>query len=81
MSSTTAMMKYNGTVASYRTSEGKTVRILHRGPVENTIINIQGGIRSCMTYLGSKKIKDIPKCSTFVRVSRQLNQIYNGYEV
>jgi GMP reductase len=81
MSSSTAMIKYNGSVAKYRTSEGKTVRILHRGPVENTVLDIQGGIRSCMTYLGSKKIKDIPKCATFVRVSRQLNQIYNGSEV
>jgi len=81
MSSSTAMNKYSGGVAKYRTSEGKTVKIAHRGPVENTILDIQGGIRSCMTYLGAKKIKDIPKCATFVRVSRQLNQIYNGKEV
>jgi len=81
MSSSTAMNKYSGGVAKYRTSEGKTVRIAHRGPVEHTILDIQGGIRSCMTYLGAKKIKDIPKCATFVRVSRQLNQIYNGKEV
>ena len=81
MSSATAMNKYSGGVAKYRTSEGKTVKIEHRGPVETTILDIQGGIRSCMTYLGAKKIKDIPKCATFARVSRQLNQIYNGREV
>jgi GMP reductase len=81
MSSSTAMNKYSGGVAKYRTSEGKTVKIAHRGPVEHTILDIHGGIRSCMTYLGAKKIKDIPKCATFVRVSRQLNQIYNGKEV
>jgi hypothetical protein len=34
-----------------------------------------------MTYLGAKKIKDIPKCASFVRVKRQLNQIYNGKEI
>ena len=81
MSSATAMNKYSGGVAKYRTSEGKTVKIAHRGAVEHTILDIQGGIRSCMTYMGAKKIKDIPKCATFVRVSRQLNQIYNGKEV
>ena len=81
MSSSTAMNKYSGGVAKYRSSEGKTVKIEYRGPVENTILDIQGGIRSCMTYLGAKKIKDIPKCSTFARVNRQLNQIYNGKEV
>ena len=81
MSSTTAMNKYSGGVAKYRSSEGKTVKIKHRGPVENTINDIQGGIRSSMTYLGAKKIKDIPKCATFVRVNRQLNQVYNGKEI
>jgi GMP reductase len=81
MSSNTAMNKYSGGVAKYRTSEGKTVKIECRGPVEDTVLNIQGGIRSCMTYLGAKKIKDIPKCATFVKVSRQLNQIYNGKEI
>jgi GMP reductase len=81
MSSTTAMDKYSGGVAKYRSSEGKTVKIEYRGPVEQTILDIQGGIRSTMTYLGAKKIKDIPKCATFIRVNRQLNQIYNGKEI
>ena len=81
MSSTKAMEKYSGGVAKYRSSEGKAVKIAYRGPVENTILDIQGGIRSCMTYLGAKKIKDIPKCTTFVKVSRQLNQIYQGKEI
>ena len=81
MSSDTAMNKYSGGVAKYRTSEGKTVKIEYRGPVEQTVLNIQGGIRSTMTYIGAKKIKDIPKCTTFIRVNRQLNQIYTGNEV
>jgi len=81
MSSSNAMNKYSGGVAKYRSSEGKAVKIECRGLVEDTILNIQGGIRSCMTYLGAKKIKDIPKCATFVRVNRQLNQIYNGKEI
>lgn len=76
MSSTTAMNKYSGGVAKYRSSEGKTVKLEFRGPVEATILEILGGIRSSMTYLGAKKIKDIPKCATFIRVNRQLNQIY-----
>ena len=81
MSSTTAMNTYSGGVAKYRSSEGKTVKIEHRGPVEKTILDIQGGIRSTMTYIGAKKIKDIPKCTTFARVNRQLNTIYNGREI
>lgn len=81
MSSSTAMNKYSGGVAQYRSSEGKTVKIEYRGDVKNTILDICGGIRSTMTYIGAKKIKDIPKCTTFIRVNRQLNQIYNGKEI
>ena len=81
MSSDTAMHKYSGGIAKYRSSEGKTVKIEYRGPVEQTILNIHGGIRSTMTYIGAKKIKDIPKCATFARVNRQLNTIYNGSEI
>jgi len=81
MSSTTAMDKYSGGVAKYRSSEGKTVKLEYRGPIEATVLEILGGIRSAMTYLGSKKIKDIPKCATFIKVNRQLNQIYNGKEI
>jgi len=81
MSSTTAMNKYSGGVAKYRSSEGKTVKLKYRGHIEDTILEILGGIRSTMTYIGAKKVKDIPKCATFIRVNRQLNQIYNGSEI
>ena len=81
MSSSTAMNKYSGGVAHYRSSEGKTVKLPYRGDVKETVLDIQGGIRSTMTYIGAKKIKDIPKCTTFIRVNRQLNQIYNGKDV
>ncbi len=80
MSSKTAMEKYSGGVANYRSSEGKTVKLKYRGPVQNTILDICGGIRSCMTYIGAKKIKDMSKCGTFIKVNRQLNNIYNGLE-
>ena len=81
MSSDTAMSIYSGGMAKYKSSEGKTVKIEHRGPVEKTIFDIQGGIRSTMTYIGAKQIKDLPKCVTFIKVNRQLNTIYNGKEV
>ena len=76
MSSETAMNKYNGGVAEYRTSEGKTIRIKCKGSVEETIKNILGGLRSTCTYIGAKKIKDMPKCATFVRVTQQSNEVF-----
>ena len=44
MSSDTAMNKYHGGVASYRSSEGKTVKVPFKGPVQDTINNILGGL-------------------------------------
>lgn len=81
MSSSTAMNKYHGGVAKYRSSEGKTVRIKYKGPVNNTINDILGGVRSTCTYIGANRIKDIPKCTTFMMVNRQVNTIHNGKEV
>lgn len=80
MSSETAMNKHNGGVAEYKTSEGKTIKIKHRGPVGETIKNILGGIRSSCTYIGAKNIKDMPKCATFIRVTQQSNEVFGKNE-
>ncbi len=76
MSSDTAMNKYHGGVANYRSSEGKTTRIKYRGRIKDTIESILGGVRSTCTYIGAKNLKNVPKCATFVRVSQQSNEIF-----
>jgi GMP reductase len=76
MSSETAMKKHNGGVADYRSSEGKTVRVEHRGLVKRTIEDILGGLRSTCTYIGARRLKDMPKCATFVRVTQQSNEVF-----
>lgn len=77
MSSDTAMAKYNGGVAKYRSSEGKTVQIEARGPVDNTILDMLGGLRSACTYVGARKLKELAKRTTFIRVTQQLNNVFN----
>lgn len=76
MSSDTAMNKHNGGVAKYRASEGKTVEVPYRGDVNATIQEILGGLRSTCTYVGARKLKHLSKCTTFVRVSQQLNEVF-----
>lgn len=76
MSSSTAMDKHAGGVAEYRASEGKTVRIPYRGPVEDTVRDILGGIRSACTYVGAIRLKELSKRTTFVRVTQQLNTVF-----
>ncbi|MBR4682394.1 MAG: GMP reductase [Elusimicrobiaceae bacterium] len=78
MSSAYAQERHYGGLKKYRASEGKLVELPFRGPVEPTLLAILGGIRSCMTYIGAKRLKDMPKCATFYRVNRQLNTIFGN---
>jgi GMP reductase len=74
MSSTTAMTKYSGGVAEYRSSEGKTVEMPYKGPVEATLLDVLGGVRSTCTYVGAKCVVELAQKTSFIRVNRQLNE-------
>jgi GMP reductase len=76
MSSREAMEKYAGGVAGYRAAEGKEVLLDYRGPVENTVQEILGGVRSACTYVGARKLKELSKRTTFIRVTQQLNEVF-----
>ena len=76
MSSDTAMIKYKGEVAKYRSSEGKTVKVPYRGDVNEMVLDMLGGIRSTCTYVGAARLKELSKRTTFVRVTQQLNNIF-----
>lgn len=58
---------------NYRAAEGWEVKLPARGPIENTLQDIEGGLRSACSYVGAKNIKALPKCATFVQVNRQAN--------
>ncbi|MFT3845232.1 MAG: GMP reductase [Lacibacter sp.] len=74
MSSATAMNKYAGGVAEYRASEGKTIKMPFRGYVNDTMLDILGGIRSACTYVGAGHLKELTKRTTFIRVQEQHNE-------
>jgi GMP reductase len=76
MSSDTAMEKHHGGVADYRSSEGRTVRIPYKGSVKDTVLDLLGGLRSTCTYVGAESLKQLPKCTTFIRVNRQVNDVF-----
>ena len=75
MASESAMDKHNNH-NSYRGAEGKTVKIPHRGRVDDTIKDILSGIRSACTYVGANSLRTLSKCTTFVRVNNTHNTIY-----
>ena len=76
MSSDTAMNKHSGGVANYRSSEGRTVEIPFKGKVEDTVKDLLGGLRSTCTYVGAPSLKQLSKCTTFVRCTQQFNSVF-----
>jgi GMP reductase len=76
MSSDTAMEKHHGGVAEYRSSEGRTVEVKYKGAVKNTVLDLLGGLRSACTYVGSPTLKQLSKCTTFIRVTKQYNDVF-----
>jgi GMP reductase len=79
MSSSEAMEKYHGSVAEYRASEGRSVNVPYRGPVKNTVQDILGGLRSTCTYVGAQRLKELSKRTTFICVTKQLNEVFAHY--
>ena len=77
MSSEEAQIEYYGKKQNYRASEGKMVYVDYVGSVSDTVEEMLGGLRSALTYAGARCIKDLPKCTTFVRVNRQLNEKFS----
>lgn len=78
MSSRPAQEKYYEKVADYRASEGKRVKLKCKGPVEITIREILGGLRSSHSYIGATNIKNFPKCCTFVRCTQTTNEVFTN---
>jgi len=78
MSSTTANDKHFDGLKDYRASEGRTVLVPYRGPVVLTLQDVLGGIRSTLTYVGADKLKQLNKCTTFIRANNQFNKTYES---
>jgi len=76
MSSKEANEKYNGGLKDYKASEGKCIEVPYKGKVENVVREIKGGLASCCSYVGATRIKDLPKCASFVRVTQQENNFF-----
>lgn len=73
MSSERANREIAGGLKDYRAAEGWEMELPKRGPLEKTLQDILGGLRSACAYVGARRLKDLPKCATFVRVNHQIN--------
>ena len=80
MASETALGTHGQRKDGYRGTEGKTVTLQDKGPVRETVEQILGGVRSTCTYIGARRIKDMPKAAHFVRVNNVINRVFDKYE-
>ena len=78
MSSNRARDIHGARKDGYKDVEGKVVKLESKGPVKNTVEEMLGGLRGTCAYIGAKRIKDMPKCATFVMVNNQYNKIYGS---
>lgn len=76
MSSDKAQEKHYGKMEKYRSSEGRVITIPYKGDLEHTVLDYLGGLRSTCTYINSPTIKQMSKCTTFVKVFQQLNTVF-----
>ena len=81
MSSESANDKHFGGLKNYRSSEGRTVLVPYRGEVAKTVQEILGGVRSTCTYAGALKLKQLAKCTTFVRCTQTHNSVYESVTI
>ncbi len=58
-----------GKVAKWRTFEGDSFLVSYKGSIADVLQNIQGGLRSAMTYTGSKDLKDFVSNVELIEIS------------
>lgn len=70
----------NGGGGERRASEGKISYVNYKGSLEDVCNQIEGGLASGCSMIGAAKIKDVGKCTTFIRVNQTHNTRFSGKE-
>ena len=81
MSSKHAQDKHYNGLPEYRASEGIVTLTPYKGSVKNTIQDLEGGLRSAMTYVGTRTLEEFPHKVSFYKVRRQLNRNEKSIEL
>ena len=63
-----------GKQASWRTVEGESTFVLHKGPVKDVLQDIEGGLRSAFSYVGAKNLEEFHNKVEFVKVTNAGHQ-------
>lgn len=74
MSSEHAMNKNYGEKKTYRTSEGRFIKIPYKGEIKDTLEDFLGGVRSTCTYTNNYYLEEMIGTVSFVKVNNQFNR-------
>jgi IMP dehydrogenase len=69
MASREAQEDFMGSMSDWKTAEGISVEVPHRGSVKHIIQDLMGGIRSGLTYCGASTIKDLQRKAQFMEIT------------
>lgn len=78
MSSKTANDKHFGGLQNYRSSEGRTVLVPFKPSLDGTVRDLLGGLRSACSYVGARKLRQLPEKAEFVRCNSTHNRVFEG---
>lgn len=78
MSSKSANEKHYGGLKEYRASEGRTVQIPLKPSLDETLLDLLGGLRSTCTYVGARNIAELRHRARFVRCNNTHNKVFAG---
>ena len=81
MSSRRANEEMAGGLKDYKAAEGWEMTLPPKGSLKDVLQDIKGGLRSACAYVGAKRLKDLPKCATFIRVNNQINKSLLDYRI
>lgn len=65
--------KAQGKESSYISPEGESTLVEYKGPVSDILKQIEGGLRSSLSYTGSKNLTQFRESAKFIRVTQNGN--------
>lgn len=69
MASFEHQQRYYGKIKSGIAAEGISYPVPLSGPIENTIVNFVGGLKSAMTYLDAETLAELRQNARFIRIT------------
>jgi len=69
MASKAAVEEWRPELADKIVAEGEETLIPYKGPVKDVLYQLEGGIRSGMTYSGARTIKELHEAAQFVQIT------------